>query len=582
MQIKNNTIFQSFNYFKLFEKYVGKKIFFSIFLVTLAGISESFGIMMILPLLQMYNSQEQASITDGISLEIINSILNFLNPTNSGGILILIIGSFFFLKGFLLFAALTYNSIIFGELQKKLRGEISEKVFGISLKNYYTKNTGNLVNLVGEQVNRSVDAFQQLAQFYFQFMNAIIYISIAFFVAWKFGLMTVIVGVLLFLFFGKINLYVRQLSTKFVIQSGILLRSYIQIFQSYKYLKATGRLQEKKKNILNFISSLSKINITHGIFYGLVKSIQEPILISFILLIIYVQLVIFNEALSTLLISIILFYRGFNAIFGVQGSFQNLSEKIGSMKLLDDEIQSSTLEYKIETGIIVPNLKKDLIKLNDVNFYYNSNVSIVFRNVNIEIKPFSSTAFVGETGSGKTTLIDLILLIHKPTSGNLTIGNFSSEEINLDFYRSKIGYVSQDMVIFDDTIEKNICLADDVDIKSPEIQKKIFKAAKLANISDFISTLEKGYQTEVGDRGVMLSGGQKQRLFIARELFREPDLLILDEATSALDQETEKKFLENIKILSGKLTLIVVSHRMTTIQYVDTTYELKSGKIEKI
>ena len=97
MQIKNNTIFQSFNYFKLFEKYVGKKIFFSIFLVTLAGISESFGIMMILPLLQMYNSQEQASITDGISLEIINSILNFLNPTNSGGILILIIGSFFFL-----------------------------------------------------------------------------------------------------------------------------------------------------------------------------------------------------------------------------------------------------------------------------------------------------------------------------------------------------------------------------------------------------------------------------------------------------------------------------------------------------
>jgi subfamily B ATP-binding cassette protein MsbA len=582
MQIKNNLVFQSIKYFKLFEKYVGKKILFAIFLVVLAGICESFGIIMILPLLEMYRAPEQALISNGKSIEIINEILIFLNPTNSIGILLLIIGLLFFFKGFLLFLAFAYNSIINGQLQKKLRTEISEKVFNISLKNYYKRNTGNLVNLVGEQVNRSVDAFQQLVQFYFQFATAIIYISLALFVAWKFGLMTIIAGSLLFIIFNKINLYVKKLSSKFVTQSSNLLGSYIQMFQSFKYLKATGQFQDKKKYTLSFISSLSKIDVTHGIFRGLVKAIQEPILVLLILSIIFVELVIFNELLSSLVISIVLFHRGLNAIFGIQGSLQNLLERIGSMKLLDNEIQSSNSERDNETGTVVPDFTKNFIKLNNVSFYYNLDNLPVLKNINIEIKPFSSTAFVGGSGSGKTTLIDLLLLVHKPTSGNLTIGNVSSEEVDLSSYRSKIGYVSQDMVIFDDTIEKNICLLEGVDIKSPEIKKKIINAAKLANISDFISTLAKGYQTEVGDRGITLSGGQKQRLFIARELFREPSLLILDEATSALDEETEKTIIENINFLSGKLTLIVVTHRTSTIQNIDNIYEIKNGKINKI
>ena len=167
----------------------------------------------------------------------------------------------------------------------------------------------------------------------------------------------------------------------------------------------------------------------------------------------------------------------------------------------------------------------------------------------------------------------------KPTEGDLFIDDINGNEIDNASWRKQIGYVSQEAIIFDDTIANNICLLVGDLENDPDLSSKIISAAKKANLHQFIETLPEGYSTQVGDRGIKLSGGQRQRLFIARELFRKPNLLILDEATSALDSESEKAIQKSIDDLKGKMTIIIIAHRLSTITNVDTIYVLNKGAI---
>ena len=164
-------------------------------------------------------------------------------------------------------------------------------------------------------------------------------------------------------------------------------------------------------------------------------------------------------------------------------------------------------------------------------------------------------------------------------SGRLLIDGHDSKEINKSSWRNKIGYVSQDNLMFDDTIANNITMwRNDINLDN-NIDEKIRNAAKQANILNFIDSLPDGFNTIVGDRGILLSGGQKQRIFIARELFRNPSLLILDEATSSLDSESESSIQKSIESLKGKITVIIIAHRLSTIKNVDKIYLIKKGRI---
>jgi len=164
-------------------------------------------------------------------------------------------------------------------------------------------------------------------------------------------------------------------------------------------------------------------------------------------------------------------------------------------------------------------------------------------------------------------------LSYEPSEGLIFIDDIPTGSIKKSTWRDQIGYVSQEAIIFDDTIANNISLWQSNDLN------KLRDAAKQANILDFIESLPNGFNTVVGDRGVLLSGGQKQRIFIARELFRKPKVLILDEATSALDSKSEKNIQKSIESLKGKLTVIIIAHRLSTIKNVDKIYVIENGKI---
>ena len=203
----------------------------------------------------------------------------------------------------------------------------------------------------------------------------------------------------------------------------------------------------------------------------------------------------------------------------------------------------------------------------------------VLEDIEITIPANGTVAIVGESGAGKTTLADLLTLILRPQRGHLTVDGVPHDQIEISSWREQIGYVSQDTVVFDDTVANNICLWRGDYAIDQEVRNNVEQAAARAGATEFINALNDGFNTHVGDRGVRLSAGQRQRLFIARELYKNPRLLILDEATSALDSESELVIKDSVEQLRGLTTIVIIAHRLSTIKNADYIYVLDKGRI---
>ena len=217
------------------------------------------------------------------------------------------------------------------------------------------------------------------------------------------------------------------------------------------------------------------------------------------------------------------------------------------------------------------------IEFRNIKFSFSTDYKIL-NDVSFNISRGQTIGVIGESGSGKSTLVDLLIGLHKPDSGQILIDGISGFQMNQS-WRNKIGYVSQSINLIDESIKKNIAFG----ISENKIDDiKIIELLVQVQLEKFVNSLQNGVNTKVGDRGVQLSGGQRQRIGIARALYHNPDILILDEATSALDTETEKEVMKSIYNLKGQKTIIIVAHRLTTLELVDEMYEVKNNKLNKL
>jgi len=216
---------------------------------------------------------------------------------------------------------------------------------------------------------------------------------------------------------------------------------------------------------------------------------------------------------------------------------------------------------------------KDRLTIEGLTFAHPDNPATLI-DINVSISQGTMVAFVGQSGAGKSTLIDLIMGFHEPQEGCIKIDDRQLGEFNIDSYRRRLGYVSQENILFNLSIKDNLLWAND---KASE--EDLRKACKLANAHQFIKEFPEGYNTVVGDRGVRLSGGQIQRISLARSILRNPDILILDEATSSLDTQSERLIQAAIEKIAKKTTVIVIAHRLSTIKNADFIYGLADGRI---
>jgi ATP-binding cassette subfamily B protein len=218
-------------------------------------------------------------------------------------------------------------------------------------------------------------------------------------------------------------------------------------------------------------------------------------------------------------------------------------------------------------------MSQDIV-FKQVNFSYNQKSQLVLSQIDLTIKKSKVTAFVGQTGSGKSTLMKLLLRFYSPDSGLITINNIDIKDLKINELRSSIGLVSQDIFLFDGSIRENIAYGKDL-----ATEDEIIQAARLAEADEFVELLTDGYDTLVGERGMKLSGGQRQRISLARAILKNPPILILDEATSAVDNETEAAIQRSMKQIAKNRTLLVIAHRLSTIVNADCIHVLDKGQI---
>ncbi len=238
-------------------------------------------------------------------------------------------------------------------------------------------------------------------------------------------------------------------------------------------------------------------------------------------------------------------------------------------KIIDKDIQ-----VKEESGNPKLNLKNSNIKFIDVGFKYEANNEKAIKNINLDIKGNTMVAFVGHSGAGKSTIINLIPRFYDPQDGSIEIDGQNIKEVSLSSLRKNLSMVSQDIILFDDTIKNNIAYA-----KSDSTMDQILKACKFAAAHEFIEKLPKGYDTIIGENGIRLSGGQKQRISIARAILKESPIILLDEATSSLDAESEEIVQNAINNLTKNKTTLVIAHRLSTIHNADKIFVMKNGSV---
>ena len=244
-----------------------------------------------------------------------------------------------------------------------------------------------------------------------------------------------------------------------------------------------------------------------GIASSFTQAVREPIAVVHIMGILLVQLVFFQQPLAPILVSILLFYRGLNTTLSIQGNWQGCLESIGSMELVHKEFSNQEKHQEVNGSVVMGSFSNG-IRLEDIHFSYGKHLADVIRGISIDIPVKTSVALVGESGAGKSTIVDLLTLMLKPLTGQVLIDGVPWDQIELASWRKQIGYVSQDTVVFDDTIANNISLWIGDAKNDALLGKRIQDGAKKAHIAHFIETLPDGYGTLVGDRGVGLSGGQ--------------------------------------------------------------------------
>tara|TARA_E500000178_G_scaffold267163_1_gene264601 strand:- start:20558 stop:22219 length:1662 start_codon:yes stop_codon:yes gene_type:complete len=361
----------------------------------------------------------------------------------------------------------------------------------------------------------------------------------------------------------------------------LVIKQLQQGFQGIKDIKILGRqnffLNEFKSNKLKYYSKLYKSEFIKSLPKLWLEFMIISVLIGITLLLLFQ-----NTELNKILFSIGVFsaaaFRILPSINRIINCLQTIRNNLSSINNIVEEIslKKNMVEFP---NIKKFNYKSDEINIKNLSYSYPNTMKTSLNSINMTIKKGETVGIIGQSGSGKSTLLDIILGL-LPLEKDENISIFGNKlNTSAQSWQKEIGYVSQNIYLTDDTIKKNIALGIEDNLIDKE---KLFKSIELSQLEDFINKLENGVNSVVGERGGKISGGEKQRIGIARALYKSPSVLVLDEATSSLDLKNEELIIETINSLKKKKTIIIVSHRPSTVKICDTVYKMENGKITRI
>lgn len=566
---KTKGLLGHFNYFR--EK-LGKHIYVFIVLNFLVGLLDGLGLTMFIPLLSAATDTTNANESLGSLQVVIDFLQSWGIEFTIVNILILMVVLFTF-KGVISYFRSIYVTKINLRAAKNLRFQLVDGVEGLSYDGFTKMSVGRIQNHVFHEAWKlieSIKIYMDIIQFGTMLATYAILAAVS---NWQFAIMVAIGGYITDFLFKYLSKLIKEYAKKQIGLGNSFNEILVQSVNNFKYLKATNYFPRYKKILRENIELNNHYNLQSSILNSIMVNAREPMIITIIALVIVIQLKVFDGNLASILVSLLLFYRCLGYLVNLQMAIAAFAPASASIESIDtilkefeenreplflDEVSSIAEEIKVNhLGVTFGNLQ-------------------VLSDINITIPSKTSVAFVGESGAGKTTLANVICGLQRPHSGEVMVGNQSLYASNLNSYRSKIGYITQEPVIFNDTLFNNVSFWAE---KTPEALEKFHRVMEMVSLTQFVSELENQEDSKLGNNGILVSGGQKQRISIARELYKDVELLIMDEATSALDSETERHIKDSIDLLHGKFTMIIIAHRLSTIKNVDTVYLLEKGKI---
>lgn len=540
-------------------------------LFLLAGILELLSLATALPVLMNLLGAEQQT---GAAQKLIGS-LGFQDISLIGALVLM--SAFMFFRGIIMLLGEIATAHLARGLEADIRGQMFSSLVKSSWKHLISIDLGAVPNLILRESEKYSIAIQKLGQFASSVFIAFVLILSSVFVSWQ-AFLIFAVAVTPFMLTTRIfNHAIKKHAKERLDYANEVGARVNESLSQLKFVKAAA-LEEITASrfdhaALKYMEHSYKIAV-HTRFIKNFPEVFGVIILSF-------MLYIFNRILSqtptdTLFFMMILF-RGYRQIAGVQTVYSSMLENIPSFAACEQFIRDNARFEEIYTGAkpeIAPGDK--LITAHDVRFFYKDNTAPVLNGVNFNLPATGLIALAGRSGSGKTTLADIMMGLIVPTSGDIRLNDTSNlfQDINLHDWRSMIGYVPQEPYLIAGSLRENILLG-----AADPSENNLRRAAAMASVDQFADELPQGYETQVGAFGIGLSGGQKQRVAIARALARNPKVLIFDEATSALDTITESAVQGAIAKLAQNLPVLVIAHRLDTIKNADIIYVMEKGQI---
>ncbi|PZD75021.1 Heterocyst differentiation ATP-binding protein HepA [Acaryochloris thomasi RCC1774] len=461
-------------------------------------------------------------------------------------------------------------------LVNRVRKALFEQIQGLKLSFFMTTSTGALVTTLTGEVNQIQQVLNSISQMITQmFLLSGYAVSMAL-LSWQLSLATIVIFGLLSVGMTALRRRVREASFAVPIANKKFSSVTLEFINGIRTVHASGTQNFERERygtaadqVYRAARRLSKGTLS---VQPLTQGFASSLLI--ILIILAYTILVSNGILqaTTLLAFLFALFRTLPIVAQMSGSRVNVSSLQGSLKSVTELLERKNKPY-LRDGDLAYQSLQSAIELVDVSFGYDPE-QLVLQNVSMAIKQGQTTALVGSSGAGKTTLADLIPRFFDPTAGQILVDGVDLRQLQINSLRSRMAIVSQDTFIFNASVYYNIAygLADVTDAE-------VRQAAEQANALEFILEMPEQFETQLGDRGLRLSGGQRQRIAIARALLRNPEILILDEATSALDSVTEQLIQESLTTLSSGRTVISIAHRLSTISNADQVIVLEQGQI---
>ena len=503
----------------------------------------------------------------------------FLNRDQS---LLLLIPFFiiisFATKGISLYMAKVLMINVAEEVKKKIQMNMLTSFIKADTEYIENKHTGKYISNLNFDVNQiTMMLSTSFLNFFKDGLTLIGLLTVMFTQNWRLSLIAIIMIPLASITAKRLGKRMGKVATEAQEKSGDLNKYLIDLFKNHKIIKIFQREEFEENRSEKFVNDLKEKSIKISTIFIRATPIMEILTgIMIALLIFYSGKLIMNDQLSlnnffSFLAAMMLAYQPVKSLATINvGIGQGMSAGKRILPIIDIKNLIEVNKDKSEIDF-----KNGDIELKNINFNYSSNLeNKVLKNIDIKINGKKMTALVGQSGSGKSSLLSLIPRLYDPKSGILEIDGQNIKDVNLFSLRKEISIVDQNITLFDDTIFNNIKYA-----KPDATDEEVYKAAEQSMCQDFIDKLENKYQTMIGENGVRLSGGEKQRLSIARAFLKDSKIILLDEATSSLDSETEEKIQKALDKLVLNKTTVVIAHRLSTILNSDKIYIMDKGNV---